>query len=326
MAMRRGAVGGMAGFLFGAQTTLRRSTGLSGIGVHTGQAVSLTLHPAEPNSGICFRRTIGGEDRRCEIPADYHHVSATELCTSIGVDGDTVATVEHLMATLSGLGIDNVVVEIDGPEVPIMDGSACPFVEAIDQVGVAALAAPRRYIKVLEPIRVERGEAFGEFLPYEGTRLEVEIDFDNPLIGRQTYGFDIDGERFRKEIARARTFGFLADVEYLWKRGFALGASPENAIVIAEDRVLNPEGLRFTDEFVRHKVLDAIGDIALAGAPILGCYRSFKGGHRLNFEALAALLDDEGAHEVIELPVRREVEQVGLSAGLNAAVFSPNVS
>jgi UDP-3-O-[3-hydroxymyristoyl] N-acetylglucosamine deacetylase len=316
----------MAKSPIGKQMTLRQPTGLSGIGVHSGQAVSLVLHPAEANSGICFHRIDGDESRRIEIPADFRHVNATELCTAVGVEGASVATVEHLMATLSALAIDNVIVEIDGPEVPVMDGSADPFIDAIDYVGVTALAAPRRYIKVLKPVRATVGDGFGEFRPYDGTRIEVEIDFANPLVGRQAYAADIDGERFRGEIARARTFGFLADVENLWTRGFALGASLDNAVVIAEDRIVNPEGLRFADEFVRHKALDAIGDIALAGAPILGCYRSFKGGHRLNIRALAALLTDETAHEVVELPVRREVGHADLPVGLGVAAYGPDVS
>jgi UDP-3-O-[3-hydroxymyristoyl] N-acetylglucosamine deacetylase len=325
-AMRRGAVRGMAGFPIGIQTTLRRPTGLSGIGVHSGEAVSLVLHPAEADTGIRFHRTLPDDGRECEIPADYRYVDTTELCTTVGIGGASVATIEHLMATLSGLSIDNVIVEIDGPEVPVMDGSANPFIDAIDQVGVAVLAAPRRYIRVLKPVRVEIGDGFGEFRPYGGMRIEVEIDFANPLVGHQTYAADVDGERFRKEIARARTFGFLADVEMLWARGFALGASLENAVVIADDRVVNPEGLRFADEFVRHKALDAIGDIALAGAPILGCYRSFKGGHRLNIKALAKLLSDATAYEVVELPVRREVGHADLSAGVGVAAYGPDVS
>lgn len=306
------------------QTTLRRSTGLSGVGVHSGQTVSLFLHPAEADSGICFHRGVGS--RNCEIPADYRHVEATQLCTSVGVRGASVATIEHLMATLSGLAIDNVIVEIDGPEVPVMDGSAEPFIDAIDQVGVVTLAAPRRYLKVLKPIRVELGDAFAEFRPSERTRIEVEIDFANSLIGRQVYAADIDGECFRSGVSRARTFGFLAEVESLWARGFALGASLDNAVVIADDRIVNPEGLRYPDEFVRHKALDAIGDIALAGAPILGCYRSFKGGHRLNIQAVATLLADVTAFEVVELPVRRDVGHADLPAGLGAVAFGPDVS
>jgi len=308
------------------QTTLRQPTGLTGVGVHSGQTVSLILHPAEANSGVSFHRVVGDESRQVEIPADYRHVNATELCTAVGVAGASVATIEHLMATLSALAIDNVIVEIDGPEVPVMDGSAEPFIDAIDRVGVSVLAAPRRYIRVLKPIRVDVGGGFGEFRPYEGTRLEVEIDFPSPAVGHQKYAVDVDGERFRNELARARTFGFLADVETLWARGLALGASLDNAIVIADDRVVNPEGVRFADEFVRHKALDAIGDIALAGAPILGWYRSFKGGHRLNIAAVAALLADDAAHEVVEVPVRREAGHVDLPAGLGVPVYSPDVS
>jgi len=314
----------MAGFPTGFQTTLRQSIGLSGIGVHSGQAVSLTLHPAEANTGVRFHQLVDG--KICEIPADYRHVGTTELCTSVGIAGASVATIEHLMAALSALAVDNVIVEIDGSEVPVLDGSAGRFVDAIDQVGVAVLAAPRRYIRVLKPIRVDVGGGFGEFRPYEGTRLEVEIDFPSPAVGHQKYAVDVDGERFRNELARARTFGFLADVETLWARGLALGASLDNAIVIADDRVVNPEGVRFADEFVRHKALDAIGDIALAGAPILGWYRSFKGGHRLNIAAVAALLADDAAHEVVEVPVRREAGHVDLPAGLGVPVYSPDVS
>lgn len=315
----------MAGFPFGKQTTLRRATALSGIGVHSGQTISLILHPAEADSGICFHRTA--ENREYVVPADYRHVNATELCTSLGVAHVSVATVEHLMATLSALAVDNVVVEIDGPEVPVMDGSAAPFVDAIDQVGVAVLAAPRRYIKVLKPVRAENGDCYGEFLPYDGTRFEVEIDFANSVIGRQVYAADIEAERFRKELARARTFGFLCDVENLWARGFALGASLDNAVVISDERIVNPEGLRFADEFVRHKALDAIGDIALAGAPILGCYRSFKGGHRLNIECVRALLADETAYEFVEMsPIRSKVGHADLSAGVGVPAYGPDVS
>jgi UDP-3-O-[3-hydroxymyristoyl] N-acetylglucosamine deacetylase len=230
------------------------------------------------------------------------------------------------MATLSALAIDNVTVEIDGPEVPVMDGSADAFIDAIDQVGVATLAAPRRYIRVKKPVRVEIGAAFGEFRPHDASRIEIEIEFASHLVGRQVYAADIDGERFRKELARARTFGFLADVERLWARGFALGASLDNAIVIADDRIMNPEGLRFADEFVRHKALDAVGDIALAGAPILGCYRSFRGGHNLNVRALDALLSDESAYEVVEMSVRRDAGHAEVAAGLGVAAFGPDVS
>ena len=310
----------------GRQSTLRRRATVSGIGVHSGREVSLTLHPAEADSGVTFFRTNveGGRDR--EIPANYRHVNATDLCTSVGVPGATVATIEHLMAALSALDVDNAMVEIDGPEVPVMDGSAGAFIAAVDSAGVAGLDAPLRYIKVLKPVRVEIGESFAEFTPYNGRRIEVAIDFANSLIGRQQFSADIESESFRRDIARARTFGFLAEVEQLWARGFALGASLENAVVIGDDRVINPEGLRFSDEFVRHKVLDAVGDLALAGAPILGCYRSYRGGHKLNFKALEALIADEGAWTWVEMPVRREAGRADLGVGIGVAAYGPDVS
>ena len=310
----------------GAQTTLANRVMLSGVGVHSGHAASVTLHPAEADSGIYFYRTNldDGQDR--EIPADFRHVSATDLCTTVGVSGASVATIEHLLATLRGMEIDNCMIEVDGPEVPVMDGSAEAFIDAIDQVGVKALAKARRYIKILKPVRVELGTSYAEFTPYDGRRIEIEIDFANALVGRQRYAADMCADTFRRDIGRARTFGFYADVKNLWARGFALGASLDNAIVIAEDRVMNPEGLRYKDEFVRHKALDAVGDLALAGAPILGCYRSYRGGHRLNFLAVEALLADRDAWSMVELPVRREGGHAELPAGVTAPAFGPEVS
>ncbi len=310
----------------GAQTTLANRVMLSGVGVHSGHAASVTLHPAEADSGIYFYRTNleDGTDR--EIPADFRHVSATDLCTTVGVSGASVATIEHLLATLRGMEIDNCMIEVDGPEVPVMDGSAEAFIDAIDQVGVKALSKARRYLKILKPVRVEAGNGYAEFTPYDGRRLEIEIDFANALVGRQRYAADMCADTFRRDIGRARTFGFYADVKNLWARGFALGASLENAIVIGDDRVMNPEGLRYKDEFVRHKALDAVGDLALAGAPILGCYRSYRGGHRLNFLAVEALLADRDAWSMVELPVRREGGHAELAGGIAAPAFGPDVS
>jgi UDP-3-O-[3-hydroxymyristoyl] N-acetylglucosamine deacetylase len=225
------------------------------------------------------------------------------------------------MAALCGLGVDNCIVEIDGPEAPILDGSAAPYVAAVDRAGIVSLPAPRRYFKVLKPVRVVQGNAFGELRPYDrGFHVDVEIDFDHPLVCRQSFGIDVEPTIFRRDIARARTFGFMRDVDKLWKSGYALGASLENTVVVAEDRILNPEGLRFADEFVRHKVLDAIGDLALAGAPILGAYRSVRGGHRMNHAVLAALLDDASAWTVVEdrLPVRPV--QAALESGIRLSI------
>lgn len=289
----------------------------------------MTLHPAEADAGIYFYRTNLGDGRDREIPADFRHVRASDLCTTVGADGVSVATIEHLMATLRALEIDNVMVEVDGPEVPVMDGSAGAFIEAIDQAGVASLSARRRYIKVEKPIRVELGASFAEFRPHDGTRIEIEIDFANLLVGRQAFALEVNAESFRKELGRARTFGFLADVEQLWARGLCLGASLDNAVVVGEDRIINPEGLRFANEFVRHKALDAVGDIALASAPILGCYRSYRGGHRLNVLALEALFANEDAWSVVEAPVRRDSRETGhadLSVGVGVAAFGPDVS
>lgn len=307
----------------GMQTTLRDRVALSGVGVHSGKTVSLALSPNDADTGISFY-TSGRNG--AEIPAYFSHVQATDLCTTVGVDGATVATVEHLMASLRALDIDNVMVEIDGPEVPVMDGSAGAFIDAIDTVGVETQAAPRRYIQVLKPVRVACGRSMAEFRPYDGMRVEIDIDFANPLVGRQSFATDINGEVFRREIARARTFGFLADIEALWAKGFALGASLENAVVFGDDRVVNPEGLRFSDECVRHKTLDAIGDLALAGAPILGAYHSVRGGHRLNVMALEALFDDSEAWRMVEMPVRRESGHADLPAGVAVALHGPNVS
>jgi UDP-3-O-[3-hydroxymyristoyl] N-acetylglucosamine deacetylase len=285
----------MAGTRFSErQNTLRRSATISGIGVHSGRPASLTIHPAEAGSGIYFQRK-SGDDSHDRVRAHYTNVSTTDFCTVVGLNGSSIATVEHLMAALSALSVDNAMIEIDGPEVPVMDGSAGAFLEALDEAGIAALDAPRRFIHILRPVSVRYGQAHAEFLPYEGMRVEVEIDFANPLVGRQQFAADIDGDVFRRDLARARTFGFLADVEQLLARGLAQGASPANCVVIGDDRVINPEGLRFVDECVRHKALDTLGDLALAGAPIRGLYRSYRGGHKLNVAALAALLSDESA-------------------------------
>src|SRR6187549_591996 len=251
------------------QTTLRHPVAVSGIGVHSGLPVTLTLHPADDDAGIVFQRIATDGSIEREIRADVRAVTATEFATVLGdAEGPLCSTAEHLLAALRGLYVDNVVVEIDGPEVPIMDGSAAAFVDAIDQAGLTARALPRRYIEVIKPVPVSKDGAYGELRPYQhGFRVEAEIDFDHPLIGQQALSLDIEPDTFRHEIARARTFGFMRDVSKLWSAGYALGASFENTLVVSEDRVLNPEGLRFADEFVRHKVLDAIGDLALAGTP-----------------------------------------------------------
>ena len=313
----------------GRQTTLCDQAVLRGIGVHSGLPVTLILHPAEADTGIRFIRTglENGGDR--EIRADIHAVTATEFATVLGDEsGPLVSTAEHVLAALRGLGVDNAIVEIDGPEAPILDGSAGPFVAAIDQVGIETLDSARRYLRVLKPVRVEIGEAFGEIRPLaRGFRIEVEIEFDHPLIGRQAFVYDDKPDTFRRDIARARTFGFMRDVAKLWSGGYALGASLENTLVVTENRVLNPEGTRFPDEFARHKVLDAIGDLALAGAPLLGAYRSVRGGHKLNYAVLSALIADTSAWAMVEgEPVRPGRSHADVAIGQVAPVYAPDVS
>jgi UDP-3-O-[3-hydroxymyristoyl] N-acetylglucosamine deacetylase len=312
------------------QTTLRDQVAVSGVGVHSGSPVTLTLNPADDDTGIVFQRIAADGSLEREIRADVRAVTATEFATVLGdAEGPLCSTAEHLLAALRGLGVDNVVVEIDGPEVPIMDGSAAPFVDAIDQAGLTARALPRRYIEVIKPVRVAKGDALGELRPYQhGFRVEAEIEFDHPLIRRQALALDIEPEAFRREIARARTFGFMKDVAKLWTAGYALGASFANTLVITENRVLNPEGLRFTDEFERHKILDAIGDLALAGQPLLAAYRTVRGGHKLNHAVLSALMADPSAWRVIEAaePVRRARGHADIGAGMAAVAYGPEMS
>src|ERR1700742_3453091 len=286
---------------FSRQTTLRSPATVTGVGVHSGLPVSLTIGPAPIDAGLVFVRTgLDGADR--DVPAVAESVIATEFATVLGDrNGPLVSTAEHVLAALRGMGIDNATIEVDGPEVPIMDGSAAAFVAAIDQAGIFTQSASRRFIQVLKPVQASVGDSFGELRPYAaGFRAEVEIDFANPVIGRQSYTFELGPERFRREISRARTFGCMSDVARLWSAGFALGASFENSVVFDGDRLLNPEGLRYSDECARHKVLDAIGDLALAGLPLLGTYRSVKGGHKLNHAVLTSLLADRSAWRVVE--------------------------
>ena len=314
------------------QTTLRDQIAISGVGVHSGLPVTLTLNPARDDEGIIFRRVSADGSIDREIRADVRAVTATEFATVLGdASGPLCSTAEHLLAALRGLYVDNVVIEMDGPEVPIMDGSAAAFVDAIDQAGLTARAQPRRYIEVLKPVRVaSKDGALGELRPYQhGFRVEAEIEFDHPLIGKQALSLDIEPNTFRREIARARTFGFMKDVAKLWSAGYALGASFDNTLVVSEDRVLNPEGLRFADEFVRHKVLDAVGDLALAGQPLLAAYRTVRGGHKLNHAVLSALMADPAAWRVVEAaaePVRSARGQVQVGAGMMAPAYGPEVS
>jgi UDP-3-O-[3-hydroxymyristoyl] N-acetylglucosamine deacetylase len=305
---------------------------VTGVGVHSGVPVNLTLGPAPIDAGFIFVRTgLDGRDR--EVQAGAESVIATEFATVLGDrDGPLVSTAEHVLAALRGMGIDNATIEIDGPEVPIMDGSAAAFVAAIDQAGTLTQSAPRRFLQVMKPVQVVMGESFGELRPYAaGFRAEIEIDFANPVIGRQNYELELNPERFRRDICRARTFGCMSDVARLWNAGFALGASFENSVVFDETRLLNSEGLRYSDECARHKVLDVIGDLALAGLPLLGAYRSVRGGHKLNHAVLTSLLADRTAWRVVEAETARRSRVHaeaggGMVGGIIAPAYGPDVS
>lgn len=293
-------------FIGARQTTIAREIELSGTGVHSGAPVSVILHPADADTGLRFIVTKRGKVV-AEIAASVQNVKNLTLCTVIGDEtGVTVGTVEHLLAALRGLSVDNCYIEIDSKELPIMDGSSAAFVEAIDEVGLRELNAPRKYIKVLKPIRVQDGDCWGEISPHSGFHLDIEIDFDTPVIGRQRLAFEMSPGVFRHEISRARTFGFMSDVERLWKAGLALGANLNNTVAIGEDRVMNREGLRYPMEFVRHKMLDAVGDLTLSGHPLLGAFRSVRGGHRLNANVLQALFADTTAWALVQAPRVRD--------------------
>ena len=296
---------------------------LAGTGVHSGKPVSVSFVPADADTGILFHFAGKGASDK-EVRALVSEVGATDLCTLLGDPaGQHVATVEHLMAALLGVGIDNLVIEIDGNEIPILDGSAAMFVDAIDQVGIETLSAKRRFIRIVKPIRIESGASWAEFKPYAGTRFEVEIDFESPAIGRQQFASDLNADVFRRDIARARTFGFMKDVERLWAAGYALGSSLENSVVIGDDnRIINMGGLRYPNEFVRHKTLDAMGDLALAGARFIGCFRSYRGGHRLNAAALRRLLSDRTAFEIVET-TRPERGRSAEMRAVRSPVYAP---
>ncbi len=320
----------MADFSGGYQTTLGESVVISGTGVHSGRPVSLILHPSEANSGINF---ILRNDARREIriPASHRAISNVTLCTVLsGNDGASVATVEHLMAALRGLGIDNVDVEVDANEIPIMDGSAEPFVDALLEAGIRPLDSARRYIRVLKPVRIADGDACASLEPYDGFHLDVEIDFDTPVIGRQRWRGDLTPRVFVDALSRARTFGFMKDVKMLWQAGRALGSSLENSIAIGDGEIINPEGLRYEDEFVRHKALDAVGDLSLAGAPLFGAFKSYRGGHRINAMVLNALYADRSAWTVVEAATERrrhrELTQADSHWGVPMPAFAADKS
>lgn len=283
------------------QQTVKTAFTLTGVGVHSGAPATVTVRPAPVSSGIVFVRT-DIQDRLNLVPARWDAVTETRLCTVLtNTAGVSVSTVEHLLSAFAALGLDNAIVEIDGPEVPIMDGSAISFVRAIDQTGLVRQKAPRRVLRILKTVSYKEGDKEVFLSPSDSAYFGFEIAFDNALIGRQKYTHKAGEAAYRADIAAARTFGFLHEVEQLRKMGLARGGSLENAIVIDGDKVLNPDGLRFKNEFVRHKILDAIGDIFLAGAPLLGHYHGVKAGHAMNNKALHTLFAQPDAFEFVDL-------------------------
>ena len=284
------------------QHTLAGPVRCSGVGLHTGRPIGIQIRPGPPDSGVSMRRTdLPGAPA---IPATWTHATETPLCTTLA-DGETrIATVEHLLAAMAGLGVDNAVVEVDGPEVPIMDGSAAPFVFLIECAGLVAQPAVRRAIRLTRTVEVSDGARSAALGPApSGLTVDFEVAFDSPAIGRQARVAELDPTAFKRDLARARTFGFLAEVDQLRAAGLALGGSLDNAVVIDGDRVLNDGGLRYPDEFVRHKILDSVGDLFLAGAPIIGRFTGRRTGHALNSRLLAAVFADPDAWIWAESPL-----------------------
>ncbi|UNK43076.1 UDP-3-O-acyl-N-acetylglucosamine deacetylase [Luteimonas sp. S4-F44] len=281
------------------QRTIKNVIRATGVGLHSGEKVFLTLRPAAPDTGIVFRRV--DLDPVVDIPAEGGLVTETTLCTGLSLGTAHVQTVEHLMSALAGLGVDNLYVELSAAEVPIMDGSSGPFVFLLQSAGVVEQAAPKRFIRILSPIEVREGDKIARFEPYDGFRLDFTIAFDHPAIplAQSRAEVEFSTEAYIREVSRARTFGFMRDLEYMRERNLGLGGSMDNAIVLDEFRVLNDDGLRYANEFVRHKILDAVGDLYLAGHPILGLFKGYKSGHALNNKLVRALLETRSAWETV---------------------------
>jgi len=294
------------------QRTLKNSIRASGVGLHTGKKVLMVLRPALADTGIVFRRTDlpNSED----IPARAENVGETALGTTLVKGESRVSTVEHLLSAFAGLGIDNAIVEVSAPEVPIMDGSAGPFVFLLQSAGIEEQRAPKRFVRVKQPVRVEDGEKWAEFRPFDGFKVNFEIEFNHPVFKRrsQKASMDFSTTSFLREVSRARTFGFMRDLEMMRSRNLALGGNLDNAIVLDDYRVLNEDGLRYEDEFVKHKILDAIGDLYLLGHSLIGEFSGYKSGHALNNKLLRTLLKDRSAWEevIFETPEEAPISYV----------------
>ena len=279
------------------QRTLKKAISATGVGLHNGEKVTLTLRPAAANTGIVFKRVDLPQPN--EIVATAHAVHDTRLCSALEANGARVATVEHLMSALAGLGIDNVYVDVDAAEIPIMDGSAGPFVYLLQEAGIAELPAAKKFIRIKKTVEVKEQDKWARFEPYHGFKIDFTIAFNHPVFEHSGCQVKIDfaTDSYIQKISRARTFGFMHEVEYLRSNGLARGGSLDNAVVLDEYRVINTDGLRYDDEFAKHKVLDAIGDLYMLGHPILGAFYAYKSGHALNNQLIRALMQDETAWE-----------------------------
>ncbi|MDB5818644.1 MAG: UDP-3-O-[3-hydroxymyristoyl] N-acetylglucosamine deacetylase [Rhizobacter sp.] len=290
-----------------AQRTIKSLTRAVGVGLHGGQRVELTLRPAPPDNGIVFRRV--DLPTPVDIKVVTHSITDTRLATTLSANGDPglpkVNTIEHLMSACAGLGIDNLIIDITAEEVPILDGSAASFVYLLQSAGIELQKAPKRFIRILKPVEIRDGEGrhlkWARLEPFDGYRLSFEIEFDHPVLDQtgQRVVFDMGSGQYKRDIARARTFGFSKDVDLMRSRGLGLGASMDNAIVVDDYKVLNAEGLRYADEFVKHKILDAIGDLYVIGHPLIASYTAFKSGHALNNQLLRKVLADPGSYEFV---------------------------
>jgi UDP-3-O-[3-hydroxymyristoyl] N-acetylglucosamine deacetylase len=282
------------------QRTLSTTLSLAGYGVHGAQPVTLSLGPAPVDSGFLICRELSDGRVTKPVPVHFSRITRTTLCTTLDLgDSVSVATIEHVTSALSGMGVDNALITLDGPECPILDGSAFPFAHAILEAGLEIQPAHRKFLKVMRAVTVRNNDSFAALEPYNGRALDLEIDFDSKVIGRQRMIFDWTPRRYYDDVSRARTFGFVRDAKILRQAGYALGSSLDNSITVHEDKILNPGGLRYEDEFVRHKLLDAIGDLSLGGLPIWGRFRSYKGGHALNAHVLAGLFSSEANYEIV---------------------------
>jgi UDP-3-O-[3-hydroxymyristoyl] N-acetylglucosamine deacetylase len=288
------------------QRTLKNTIRASGVGLHTGKKVLMVLRPAPANTGIVFYRT--DLPQPVAVPANALNVHETDLGTTLIVNGVRVATVEHLLSAFAGLGIDNAFVDLSAAEVPIMDGSAGPFVFLLQSAGIEEQTAAKRFVRVTKPVRVEQGDKWAQIAPYNGFKINFEIQFDHPVFRKhsQAASMEFSTTAFLKEVSRARTFGFMRDLEYLRARNLALGGTLDNAIVLDDYRILNEDGLRYEDEFVKHKILDAIGDLYLVGTSLIGEYSGYKSGHELNNKLLRTLLTDETAREEVTFAQRQD--------------------